>query len=226
MGRTDKTETNEMDVEMSEKGAAGGENSCRNVDEAFTKELTTIIDQHKLLSLLVRTIQNDDENSYQDADRIEHVYNSVKLIRNESLRAYLQLVENFYLNREITDTSICASAHGLLEHMFVFMDLIARKSEQDLELSDTAGNKNECVVKLVELVYDLFVYFDADKSFHLSIEQYTRIVELAKAILLKFKVSISELCVRLARIVGLVAIHLRNNNLDIGKPLIKVFKII
>lgn len=186
-------------------------------------DLIASLNSFQILSLLVKTIHNDDENSYQEANRIEHVYNSIKLIRNESLRVYLQLVENFYVKNTTTLVD-----NQLMDHLRVFMNLIAHKSVEDLELFEAAnesgsGGKNESVIKLAELVYDLYVYFDSSKSFSLSIDQASSLVSLIKTILFKFRISIVELCVRMARILGLVGIRLRNHNLDEnGKPVIKV----
>lgn len=208
---------NEMDVD-DQNGTKTGSLKFSQSDMA---EFITIINQHEILSLLVKTIHNDDENSYQDADRIEHVYNSVKLIRNESLRVYLQLVENFFLNQDATGLI----DNQLMDHLNVFMNLIANKSVEDLELFETtmsSGDKNESVIKLAELVYDLYNYFDSSKTFSLSIEHATNLVGLIKNILLKFRISILELCVRFARILGLIAIRMRNTNLDAGKPVINV----
>lgn len=192
-------------------------------------DLVASLNNFQILSLLVKTIHNDDENSYQEANRIEHVYNSIKLIRNESLRVYLQLVENFYVKNTTTTTSDITVDNQLMDHLRVFMNLIAHKSVEDLELFEAAnesgggGGKNETVIKLAELVYDLYVYFDSSKSFSLSIDQASSLVSLIKTILFKFRTSIAELCVRMARILGLVGIRLRNHNLDeSGKIVIKV----
>lgn len=210
--------------------------AARKIDPSEIADLVATLNHFHILSLLVKTIHNDDENSYQDADRIEHVYNSVKLIRNESLRAYLQLVENFYLSCD--DDSVDKKAvdnaqidHQLMDHLLVFMNLIAHKSLEDLELlvpsaddaeSTSVDRKNESVLKLAELVFDLFSYFDSSKKFNLSVEQAATLVDLIKKILLKFAVSVLELCVRFSRILGLIAIRMRNTNLEAGKSVIKV----
>ena len=46
-----------------------------------------------LMQLLVKTVVVDDENIYQDTDRIGHIFNSINLLRLESLDVYLLLVD-------------------------------------------------------------------------------------------------------------------------------------
>ena len=196
--------------------------SSKLADDSSLKDLLKLINEHKLLSLLVKTIVKDDENSFQETDRIEHVYNSVKLIRHEALKVYLELVETFHLTKS-SSTSLDPS---LVDHLVAFMNLIVSKSAQDLEmLFGNDEKKDECVLKLVELVYDLFVYFNDSSEFSFSLEQQTQMVDLIKQALLKYRLAIAELSFRLARILGLIAIRVRNTNLQLGAPLIKVFHV-
>ena len=207
-----------MDVEMDDEKSS----SSKLADDSSLKDLLKLINEHKLLSLLVKTIVKDDENSFQETDRIEHVYNSVKLIRHEALKVYLELVETFHLTKS-SSTSLDPS---LVDHLVAFMNLIVSKSAQDLEMLFGDGNdakKDECVLKLVELVYDLFVYFNDSAEFSFSLEQQTQMVDLIKQALLKYRLAIAELSFRLARILGLIAIRVRNTNLQLGAPLIKVY---
>lgn len=206
-----------MDVEMDDEKSS----SSKLAEDSSLKDLLKLINEHKLLSLLVKTIVKDDENSFQETDRIEHVYNSVKLIRHEALKVYLELVETFHLTKS-SSTSLDPS---LVDHLVAFMNLIVSKSAQDLEMLFGDGNdakKDECVLKLVELVYDLFVYFNDSAEFSFSLEQQTQMVDFIKQALLKYRLAIAELSFRLARILGLIAIRVRNTNLQLGAPLVKV----
>lgn len=203
-----------MEVETS-----GDKTAASTVDEKHVTEFINIINHHRILSLLVKTITNDDENSYQETDRIEHVYKSVKMIRNESLSAYLQVVENFYLNKDSSGAD-----QMLFEHFSELLSLLVKKPGQDLDFFEQTedSSKNESNFELLELIYDLFIYLNNSKNFSLSLENVKEILSLLKTILFKFKVSIVELCVRFSRIVGLIGIRLRGSNIEVARSIVKV----
>lgn len=198
----------EADMELTET------HGSKVIDPVYVTELKQIVSDFNLMSLLVKTIGNDDENILQETDRIEHIYNSVKLIRNEALKTYLLIIENFYLNNSKDSNTID------VENLFNLLNLLAKKSAQDLEFLLGSEKKNESILKFVEVIYDLFVYFNNNSV--LTHEHKLTIVNLVKDILLKFKTNVVDLCVRLARIIGLIAIKERDLNMKNGADLLQI----
>lgn len=183
-------------------------------------DLKTILTELKIMDLLVKTISNDNENIFQE---IDHIYKSVKLIRFESLKAYLLIIDILYLNIESDSLSLDSSID--IQNIFVLLELLAKKSLQDLDslFSNDSNQKHETIVKFIEVIYNLFVYFNESKQKILSYEHKVIIANLIKEILIKFKVEITELCVRLGKILTIIAINEKNSNLLNGKELIQVY---
>ncbi|CAF0707124.1 unnamed protein product [Brachionus calyciflorus] len=204
----------EMDVEIDKT------NQNDQVETQHISELKEIVKSLRLMDLLVKTISKDNENILQENDRIEHIYNSVKLIRNEALKTYLLLIETFYLNKKLENLELHSDID--ISSLFTLLELLGTKSVEDLEmiLLPSSNKKDESIVKFVEIIYDLFVYFN--QSNVLTYEHKVSIVNLIKDILLKFKFDIIELSVRLARILGLISIKERDSNLSAGKDLLQL----
>ena len=77
--------------------------------------------------------------------------------------------------------------------------------------------------KLLDLIFDLFTFFNQssnEQDFNLDCKM--KVIELIKQILFKYKIDSIELCIKLGRIVGLIAIKLRNTNLNETKPIISM----
>lgn len=217
----------EMDVEMDKEKLAITNLQDSPKDLNDLKQITVDLN---LMGLLVKTISQDDENIFQESDRIEHIYNSVKLIRNEALKTYLLIIESFYLNKSNSDLN--ANNNQIdIENLFVLLNLLIQKSPEDLEFLLASGSvetkRNESIIKFIEIIYDLFIYFNDSKRNLLSLEHKMVLLNLIKDILLKFKVEIVDLCVRLGKIVSLIAIKERDTNLIEGKEVVQVryFKI-
>ncbi|RNA14633.1 hypothetical protein BpHYR1_029984 [Brachionus plicatilis] len=201
-----------MDIEMDKN-----ESTDQNLNE-----LRLIMTSLKIMNLLVKTISKDNENFLQETDRIEHIHKSVKLIRYEALKTYLLLIDTLYLSKESESLNLDSSID--IENLFVLLELLAKKSIQELEslLSNDLNQKDEITIKFIEVIYNLFVYFNESKQKVLEYEHKLSIANLVKEILIKFKVENSELCVRLAKILTMIAINERNTNLINGKELIQI----
>jgi hypothetical protein len=232
---TTTQQESEMDVEMEKTTEKA------KIDKKEIVDFKNTINYYKYLTLLVKSLTNDNENSYQANERIEHVYNSIKLIKNESLKAYLLLIENFYIddlkNETPTGTLVPPAPPATpeetgmnrsqqsdvdLQHLFMLFKLILDQSSSLPHEQPAIAANSELTVKLAELVYDLFVYFNNSPVFTLSLEQNLALVNMIKDILLKYKISVVDLCIRLGRVLGLMAIKQRDANLDIGKEIISV----
>ncbi len=150
-----------------------------------------------LMQLLVKTIVLDDENIYQDTDRIGHIFNSVNLLRLESLDVYLLLVHK----------TGDVKAQNLLE----LLKYIALKPKENLG--------HDLIDRLVNSIHEIYVYLNTKSS--IELEAKLEVIELIKSILLKFQTEDCELCVKLGRVLALMAIRERNENLIGGYPIIE-----
>ncbi len=149
------------------------------------------------MQLLVKTIVVDDENIYQETDRIEHIFNSVNLLRLESLDVYLLLVDK-------TDD---LNVNNLLD----LLKFVVVKPKDNLS--------HDLIEKLVNVVHEIYVYFNSKSSIEKEFK--LEVIELIKTILLKYQTENCELCVKLGRVLALMAIKERNENLVGGYTVIE-----
>jgi hypothetical protein len=186
-----------------------------SVDNSDITRVKSLIDQHNLLDLLLKAICKDDENSFQQSDKIAHIYDSIKLIRGEAAKTYTLIVETFYLNNQNQTGTIN------LNHLFELLNLIATKSVEDFG-NDNKNDAENLLHKLLDIVFALFTGFNNDQL-TFNIENKMKLVDLVKHILFKYKFDLIELSIKLARILGLLAIKLRNTQLNEGKQVISVY---
>lgn len=185
----------------------------------YLNELKAILTEFKIVDLLVKTISNDSEKIFQEVD---HIDKSFRLIRFESLKVYLLMIDILYLNIESNSLTLDSSID--VQNIFVLLEILAKKSPQELEslFVNDSNQKHESIIKFVEVIYNLFVYFDESKQKVLFYEHKVNIANIIKAILINFKVEIAELCIRFGKILTMIAINERNTNLANGKELIQV----
>jgi hypothetical protein len=99
--------------------------------------------------------------------------------------------------------------------------LIATKSVEDFG-NDNKNDAENLLHKLLDIVFALFTGFNNDQL-TFNIENKMKLVDLVKHILFKYKFDLIELSIKLARILGLLAIKLRNTQLNEGKQVISVY---
>jgi hypothetical protein len=228
-----------MDIEMDHPNQTTQHSTIKCLDDSEISEFKNLLQSHKLMSLLAKTICNDDENSFQETEKIAHICSSIKLIRTEAAKAYSLLVENFYFS-DTQNGSVLAEAKSDIElsHLISLLNLLATRpiecflddgsqGETNGDSKNGGGGEDETetlLEKLLDLIFDLFTYFNELSVAEFTLTQRMAIVELIKQILFKYKVDLPELCIQMARIVGLMAIRLRNNNIIEGKPIIYVIE--
>jgi hypothetical protein len=215
-----------IDVEMDSNNHLTAQNLNKFIENSEISELKNVIQSNKLMSLLIKTICKDDEDSFQETERIVHISNSIKLIRTEAAKAYSLLVENFYLSGSLNSSVTSESKNDIeYDHLLSLLNLLSTKPIESFisENESDSNRENEALLeKLLDLIYDLFTYFNELSVFEFSLDDRMKVVELIKQILFKFKVDLPELCIQMARIVGLVAIKLRNNYMNEAKAIIAV----
>lgn len=207
----EQEQTNEKvdaDMETEQPGEINNNEEAEQfVDPKDKDEFKNIINHYKLLDLLVKTLVNDNENCFQENDKIQHVHDGIEMVKSECLKAYTLLIENFYMNTSTSGNDIN------LEHLSVLFTLVL----------NTPTESNELIGKLSELAYDLFVYFNDLNAF--TLQHYSSMIESIKQILFKHRIGVIDLCVRMARILGLIGIKLRDSNVTDGKDILTVILI-
>lgn len=210
-----------MDVEMEQ--AQQNVVSDVNIAPKDIDQLKLLLKNFKIMDLIIKTVCNDNENMYQDADRIEHIYKSIRLIRTEAINYYLSLMKNLYAHKK--NIGIESDTEIKIEHLNYALQYLANKPIDNFEsdLNKKSKRKNDLLFRLVELIYDLFSYLNSSSNPNkLSMEQKFEIINLIKAILFKFKSSHVDLTARLAKILCLMAIKERDKNLVEGQPILQV----
>ena len=178
-----------------------------------TTQLKIFIQNLSLLKLLIKTVTKDNENIFQDIEKIDHISNSINLIRLESLNLYLIIAQNFYANTEIAEVIE-------ISHMLDIMQLVLGKPVEDLVLRSTNEiNKYDLIDKLACAAHEIYSHFNVN---HLNLETKCKIVDLIKQVLLKFKLDHAGLCIKLVRVLTLMAIKERNTNLADGYSIVEV----
>lgn len=201
----------QMDIEMGQQS-----NPTHHADSQHIQELTSLLHQSGALNSLLRTICKDNEQSFQETEKIAHICNSIKLIRAEAVKTYLLIVDSFYSNRPTTTVKLD------LEHLFSLINFLIAKPIEEF-INDEESEREHMLVKLVDLIHSLFLYFNETSALaEFDLTKQASLVDLVKQVLFKFKTDSIELCIKFARMIGLVAIKLRNENLTLGMPLITV----
>ena len=207
----------ESDDEMDESNGMEVEAAQTNPIEINSDiaQLKMFIQNLSLLKLLVKTVTKDNENIFQEIEKIDHISNSINLIRLESLNLYLIIAQNFYANPEPAGFEVIE-----VSHMLDIMQLVLDKPVEDLVLKSTNEiNKYDLIDKLACAAHEIYTYFNVRD---LNSEAKCKIVDLIKQVLLKFKLDHAGLCIKLARVLTLMAIKERNTNLADGHLIIEV----
>ena len=216
-GNNNKKTANDIEMDLT---AQDTHLMSKSFDDSEVFQLKRLVEQHKLMSLLVKTICRDNENSFQETDKIAHICNSIRFIRTEAAKCYSLLIENFYLNCQLSGAEFQVSDIEV-EHLFGLLNVYASKPIEDLT-EEPSGEESEALLetRLLDLIHDIFMFFNESQQF--SLENRNKTIELIKQILFKYKLDVIELCIRMARIIGLMAIKLRNSNVSEGKSTIAV----
>lgn len=204
------TESNgKMEIEMEETNENHDDESNNH------KKLKNLIKKQNLFEILIRTIRIDNENVYQDANRIEHIYGSIKLIKTEACETYSLLFK------------ICNSNHESIEELNIEKDLLdlldfLNKNFNKEDYTQEVGKIDlKANLRFVELIYDL--YTSLANQNRLSMEAKNKIVILCKDIINKYKEFSVDIAARLIKIMSLVAIKERDTNINDGLQIIQVF---
>ena len=197
------------------------ESSTREpIDQKDMSDFKNIVKKLKLMDLLVKTLGNDNENLYQDANRIEHIYESIKFIKLESISVYSLLLKTFFFKKPAGDNTSNNEIDP--EHLIILLDYIRSSfKEEDFTESDTT-NSDKLSLRIVELAYDLYINFATENK--LTMDQKKNILTLNKDIIYKYKGFNIDLTARLTKILSLIAVKERDSNLLEGKLVIQVVK--
>lgn len=194
---------NEVDMETEQHA---------DVNHAIANQASANLIHNELKRLtlpLLKTISEDDHFSFSQVD---HVYKGVRLVRNEAIDVYTQIMQNVSrkhaqtqkTNAELEEENIC------FKHLSVILDSIANFQTQtglnEAENSENDLEEQAFAVKLSQLAHDLFTNFKEK----LSQEQLLSIIETIKQILFKYKLNYADLSILLAKVLSLIAIKLRN----------------
>lgn len=178
-----------MDMEMSKETSK---------DEL--KEITllkTAMKKFNVTGLLVKSVVEESEAIFEDIEKVDHIVNSINLIRLEALNVYSAYVQNFYLEKQGSVVDIEAV------HALELLRFIKDKPKEELMLSQDA-NQFDLLERLMNTAHDIYAYFSPkslDQSIRLSI------VELIKEILFKYKTENGDVCVKASRMLTLLAIN-------------------
>jgi hypothetical protein len=198
-----------MDIEMEET------NINNDVESNSDIKLMNIIKKQNLFELLIKTIKLDNENVYQDANRIEHIYESIKFIKMEACSAYSLLFKIFSSKKDhIEELNIEKSLVDLL-------DYINKTFNEEDYTQEEARVDSKVTLKYVELIYDLYMNLSSRNK--LTMETKIKILALCKDIVYKYKGFNIDVTARLVKIFGSIAIKERDTNLNEGLPIIQVF---
>lgn len=192
----DEEISNEMDMDNNK---IEEENSS-----AFVSNQNFPFNPNSLLNAFISTILNDDENFLQQTNKIEHIYNSINLIKSEAAQACMlitQLIQNNNLGNTIS-----------MLHLIELLKYLLSKPIEDC--------REELIEKLAELCFSLFLYLNNNQALELNSK--VELINLIKDVLFKFKIDQFELCIVLSKILTLIAIKERNTNLIDGQFIIDV----
>ncbi len=211
--QAEETTQNEVDMEMDQHGVLNHPISNQASASLVQSELK------RLTLVLLKTISEDDHFSLS---QVEHVYKSVRLVRNEAVDVYTQVMQN--VSKKDNQTQQTSAEQDIFfKHLCVILDSIANFQTQT-GLNDAENTENDLeeqafAVKLSQLAHDLFINFREK----LGKEQILTIIEKIKQILFKYKLNYAELSVLLAKVLSLIGIKLRNECFTETKEAISVF---
>lgn len=198
--QNEETNGNEVDMEMEQHG---------NVNHLISNEASANLIQSELKRLtlaLLKTISEDDHFSFS---QVEHVYKSVRLVRNEAIDVYTQIMQHVSKTDNQTQ-NLSVEEDIYFKHLCVIFDSIANFQTQTRlnEAENTENDLEEQVfaVKLSQLAHDLFMNFKE----RLNQDQILFIIDKIKQILFKYKLNYVDLSILLAKVLSLIAIKLRN----------------
>jgi hypothetical protein len=164
------------------------------VDSIFKNESITI-NINNLFASLLTTVLNDDENFMQNTNKIEHIFNSVNLIKLEASQTCLSLIQ-FIQTNNITNNNIS------IVYVFEILKWLLKQSDDE--------STNDLIVgKLAELCSNLFIYLN-NTNHNLEINTKLELISLIKDVLFKYKTDDYDLCIELSRILTLISIKERN----------------
>ena len=174
-------------------------------------ELGNLIKMNKLIDLLIKQICSQFLDSTDES--LQHIKNSCQFLKNESLELYLTIMNSY---------AILIQPDQVKEHFVSLLNMISTTKSFEEE-----NNKDsiDFLTKLASLIYDLFTYLNDSNQINNS-EDKLKLINSIKDILLKYKIKSHNLCIKLARIVGLISIQERDKNLINGKELIELSAII
>ena len=164
------------------------------------KEITLLkaaMKKFNITSLLTKSVAEDSEQIFEDIEKIDHISNSINLIRLEALNAYSTYIQSFYLEKQgpVTDIDV--------NHALELLQFMKDKPKEQLVLSHDS-NQYELLERLINTAHDIYAHFSSKVIDH-GIK--LQLVELIKEVLLKFKTENSDICVKSSRVLTLMAIN-------------------
>lgn len=209
----DDTENDYEEVESDDEMTQGNMETevLQNSELAETTDVSTLkqlLKNFNLMKLFIRSITDDNEDIFQEDDKISHIFDSINLIRLEALTVYSVFRQNLYLGNDLNKQDMASDTLEILKFM----------KEKTLVI-DTENSKQNLLDKLVTIVHDMYADFGSSISDE-AIKML--IVEYIKDIMLKYKTESAELCVKFARVLTLLAINERQTNIVQGYRLIEL----
>ena len=150
---------------------------------------------------------------YQDADRIDHIYESITFIKIEAVDIYSMLLKSFYQKVSIEEIDAEKDLTDLMDYLNKSFD-----EDDYTEAEKKADTKN--ALRLVELIYDLFVGLTGVNK--LTMESKSIILNQCKETIKTFKAYNIDVTAVLVKILALIAIKERDCNVNEGMPIIQV----
>ncbi len=196
-----------MEVETEETNTSLEETSSE-------KKFKHLVKKQNLFELLVRAIKFDNENVYQDANKIEHIYESIKFIKTEACDAYSLIFKMFIARNESIEE---LNVEKDLVDLLVFLN---QNFNKDASSQEEEKQNSKVALKFVELIYDLYTSLNNQNK--LSMESKPKIVILCQELINKYKELSVDLTARLVKILGMIAIKERDTNIKDGLNIIQV----
>jgi hypothetical protein len=206
----------EMDVEKQESFDKNFEEKAE-----YIEKLKSLIRNRNLVESLLKMA----EIGYEKIDHIDHIYNSLKLIQYEALDCYLYILHGVYLIDKPLNYDDCIK----VEHMLKLLKYVALRPVEDFAADSNKQSSFEHLLKIVDLIHELFVYFngcgvkaDAQQTNTISIAHKLEIVNIIREIFIKYKTTLADLCIKLSRVLALMSIKERDAGFNMQKEIIQV----